>query len=107
MRNRRTLGLGLAGLALVAACGQVDDGGAKARAAEMRALAGQSFRQAGGTCDDADECARKEAGFAYAKRAALTDADDCAHKGDDAFVDGCEQYGYAIDAAVKEARGGL
>jgi len=93
--------------ALLSGCGQVDDGGAKARAAEMRVLSQQSFRQAGGNCDDADECARKEAGFAFAKRAALTDPDDCAHKGDDAFVDGCEQYGYAIDAAVKAARKGL
>ena len=108
MGQRAVRWLGLAGGALaLAACGQVDDGGAAARAAEMRVLAGQSFRQAGGTCDDADECARKAAGFAYAKRAQLADADDCAHKGDDAFVDGCEQYGYAIDAAVKAARKGL
>ena len=90
---------------LLAACGG-DDGGAHARVLEMKVLAPLSFRQAGGVCDDADECARKEAGFAYAKRAQLTDPDDCPARDED-FTDGCQQYGDDIEAAMKAARKGL
>lgn len=91
---------------LLAAC-YVDDGGARARAAEMRTLAGQSFTQAGGRCDDPEDCAQREAGFAYAKRAQLTDPDDCRAKGGEDFINGCQQYGDAIEAAMKAARRGF
>jgi len=95
--------VGLCFLSQLSACYE-DDGGAHARALEMRVLARQSFAQAGGRCGDPAECAQKEAGFAYAKRALIADPDDCPSKGDEDFIDGCQQYGYAIDAAVKAAR---
>jgi hypothetical protein len=84
-----------------------DDGGFNARAAAMKVLARQSFEEAGGRCGDLDECAQREAGFAYAKRAQIADPDDCPTKGDGDFIDGCQQYGHAIDAAVTAARKGL
>jgi len=92
--------LWLGALCPLSACYQ-DDGGARVRALEMQRLAHESFAQAGGRCDDPTECAQKEAGFAYAKRARIADPDDCPRKGDEDFIDGCQQYGYAIDAALR------
>ena len=96
----------MASLSFIAGCYE-DDGGARARAAEMKVLAPQSYTQAGGACSDPGECARSEAGFAYAKRARLTDPDDCPVKGDEDFIDGCQQYGDDIEAAIKAARKGF
>jgi hypothetical protein len=98
----------LAGLVLCGLCAcYEDDGGSHARAAEMKLLGRQSFAEAGGRCDDPDECARRQAGFAYARRALVADPDDCPAKGDEDFIDGCQQYGYAIETAVKAARKGF
>jgi hypothetical protein len=104
--SRRVLLVALVGAAwlpLLGGCYE-DDGGARARAREMQALAPQSYRQAGGACDDAAECAQKAAGFAFAKRARLSDPDDCPAKGDADFIDGCQQYGDDVEAAIKTAR---
>jgi hypothetical protein len=105
-RDRLAASVWAACLPLLAGCYE-DDGGAHARAREMRALAPQTYLQAGGACDDAAECGRKQAGFAYAKRAELTDPDDCPAKGDPDFIDGCQQYGDDIEAAIKAARKGF
>lgn len=102
---RPLLAVAAALLPLLAGCLE-DDGGAHARAVEMRRLALMSYRQAGGACDETAECARKEAGFDYAKRAQLTDPDDCPAKADPDFVDGCQQYGDNIEAAIQAARKG-
>jgi len=90
-------------LSLADGC-EYHDGGARARAAAMRVLSKENFAQAAeaGRCAQ-DECASQEAGFAYAKRARLIDPDDCYHKGDEEFVEGCRQYGEDLDAAVARA----
>jgi len=93
-------------LLLLSACYE-DDGGARARAVAMKVVAGQSFAETGARCGDPAECAQKQAGFAYAKRALIADPDDCPAKGDEDFIDGCQQYGYAIDAATKTDRKGF
>ena len=95
--------LAIAVLGALTACYE-DDGGAHGRAAAMKALASKSYRQDGGGCDDAGECARKEAGFAFAKRALRTDPDDCPANGEPDFIDGCQRYGDDIEAAIKAAR---
>jgi len=88
-------------LCLVGAC-EVDDGGARARAVAMKLLARETFAQAAapGRCLH-DDCARQQAGFAYAVRARVIDPDDC--KGDEDFVEGCRQYGEDLDRAVDKA----
>ncbi|MFI4933026.1 MAG: hypothetical protein ACHP7N_00240 [Caulobacterales bacterium] len=90
-------------LALLAACFQ-DDGGVRARAVAMKTLSPMSFAQAAepGRCLKED-CGHQKAGFAFAKRARLTDPDDCYHMGDEDFVEGCRQYGEDIDSLVKKA----
>src|SRR5580700_11148391 len=82
----RVLVAALLGLGFLTACYE-DDGGSRARAAEMKVLARQSFAQAGGNCSDPAECVQKQAGFAYAKRALIADPDDCPAKGDEDFID--------------------
>jgi hypothetical protein len=89
---------------LVAGCFQ-DDGGYRARAAEMRALSNATFKQVGGSCEDPAACAQDEAGFAYAKRAKIANPDDCPKASED-FNDGCQKYGDAVQAAVEKARRG-
>jgi hypothetical protein len=88
-------------LSLLCAC-EADDGGAQARAREMKVLAGETFSQAAepGRCLH-DDCARQQAGFAYAIRERVIDPDDC--KGDEDFVEGCRQYGEDLDRAVDKA----
>jgi hypothetical protein len=70
----------------------------------MRALSHETFAQAAepGRCAEGG-CERQEAGFAYAVRVQMIDPDDCYHKGDEDFVEGCRQYGEDLDAAVEKA----
>ena len=102
--KRCAIVFGALALAGIGGCFQ-DDGGARVAKTKIHDLTTKSFVQAGGSCDDADECSRREAGFEYAKHHRLADPDDClAMKGDDDFLDGCETYGDDIEAAVQAAR---
>ena len=92
----------LALILLFSACGR-DGPGERARAAEIRLLAHQSFAQAAESGRCADDCARQEAGFAFAKAHAMTQDNDCIGKGDEDFVEGCRQYGEDIDQAYLKA----
>lgn len=87
------------GLALLASCGRFDRANA-ARAKEIEKLSHETFAQAAeeGRCLNVS-CAREEAGFAYAKAHNVQNPDGCVGKGDDAFVEGCRQYGENIEAA--------
>jgi hypothetical protein len=73
------------------------------RGVAMGELAGMSFAAAAepGACDE--NCAAKQAGFAFAKQAALVRPNDCGGKGDEDFVEGCRQYGEYIEAAIETA----
>ncbi|HEY2658357.1 MAG TPA: hypothetical protein VGI79_01450 [Caulobacteraceae bacterium] len=86
--------------ASVAACGPYDRA-ERARAAEIEKLSHQTFAQAAEPGRCVGDCDRQEAGFAYARREALTQADDCLGKGDEDFVEGCRQYAEDIDEAYE------
>ena len=96
---RRTGLLALLALAACSPTGRAERVGA----AETRKLAQETFAQAAEPGRCAEGCARQEAGFAYAKAKALTQADDCLGAGDEDFVEGCRQYGEDIDDAYRRA----
>ena len=91
----------VSGLILLASCARYDRAN-QARAEEIEKLSTQTFRQAAepDRCDR-DDCSRQEAGFAYAKKNGVTNADGCRDKGDGGFVEGCRQYGEDIEAAYQ------
>jgi hypothetical protein len=51
---------------------------------------------------DCGDCARQEAGFAFARQARMIDPDRCP-PGDEDFREGCRAYGERIEAAEAKA----
>ncbi|HEY4030328.1 MAG TPA: hypothetical protein VGM25_08290 [Caulobacteraceae bacterium] len=94
-----------AGLVLLASCGRYDRA-SRARAAEISKLQHETFAQAAEDDRCANvSCARQEAGFAYAKKNGIAYPDGCYGKSDEAFVEGCRQYGEDIEEAYQRIAG--
>ncbi len=103
-RKVRGVRLAVCGIAVLASCSRFDRAN-QAAADEIQKLSHETFAQAAGhdRCI-ADDCSRQEAGFAYAKKNHVREADDCLGKGDGDFVEGCRQYGENVnDAYTRQA----
>ena len=86
------------GLLILASCSRFYRG-EQARADEIKKLSHQSFAEVAepGRCQDG--CVEQEAGFAFAKKNEILQADNCFGKGDEDFIEGCRQYAENIDEA--------
>lgn len=90
-------------ISLLTSCSRFDRAN-QAAADEIKKLSHETFAQAAEQGRCAEGCDRQEAGFAYAKKHHLTEADSCLGLGDEDFVEGCRQYGEDIhDAYTREA----
>ncbi len=70
-------------------------------AAVEREMTGKSFRQIDPDHDCGD-CARQEAGFAYARRERMRNPDGCPQDDED-FQEGCRAYGEQVEAVEERA----
>ena len=107
--KRRFVVVLVTGVVQLASCGRYDRA-IQARDAEIARLQHETFAQVLARDTEDDRCAhgacvRQEAGFAYAKANRITNPDACFRKGDDAFVEGCQQYAEDVEKAYLRIAG--